>query len=99
MGHQPHRHLTANPRPSWPSPRREPVIAVVGGSLTGPVAALLLLQAGLTRIALYEAVQAPAPQGGGLISLENAALDIPSTTCHPSRPPSSAPPRPAPRCR
>jgi 2,6-dihydroxypyridine 3-monooxygenase len=51
-------------------------VAVVGGSLTGPVAALLLLQAGFDRVAVYEAVSATASQGGGLISLEHTALDI-----------------------
>jgi 2,6-dihydroxypyridine 3-monooxygenase len=49
---------------------------VVGGSLTGPVVALLLMQAGFGRVAVYEAVPATAPQGGGLIGLEHAALDI-----------------------
>jgi len=49
---------------------------VVGGSLTGPVVALLLIQAGFDRVTVYEAASATASQGGGLISLEHAALDI-----------------------
>jgi len=36
----------------------------------------LLLQAGFDRVAVYEAVSASAPLGGGLISLEHSALDI-----------------------
>jgi 2,6-dihydroxypyridine 3-monooxygenase len=68
--------LRRAPRPPDPSGSRQPSIAVVGGSLTGPVAALLLLQAGFDRVALYEAVPASAPQGGGLISLEHSSLDI-----------------------
>lgn len=55
-----------------PSPR----IAIVGGSLTGPAAALMLLAAGFDDLVLYEAVPSTAPQGGGLISLEHPALEI-----------------------
>jgi 2,6-dihydroxypyridine 3-monooxygenase len=51
-------------------------IAVVGGSLTGPVAAHLLLQAGFDHVGVYEAAPAEAPQAGGLISLEHSALDV-----------------------
>lgn len=51
-------------------------VAVVGGSLTGPTAALLLLDAGFDDVTVYEAVPASAPQGGGLIGLEHSALDI-----------------------
>lgn len=83
-------HPVHNTRPSATDPRatprttgtrcldsrRGPRIAVVGGSLTGPVAALLLLQAGFDRITMYEAVAATAPLGGGLISLEHSALDV-----------------------
>jgi 2-polyprenyl-6-methoxyphenol hydroxylase-like FAD-dependent oxidoreductase len=58
------------------SPARQPRIAVVGGSLTGPASALMLLHAGFERIAVYEATPAAAPLGGGLISLEHSALDI-----------------------
>ncbi len=54
----------------------QPAVAVVGGSLTGPVVALLLIQAGFERVAVYEAVPAAASQGGGLITLEHSALDI-----------------------
>jgi 2-polyprenyl-6-methoxyphenol hydroxylase-like FAD-dependent oxidoreductase len=54
----------------------QPRIAVVGGSLTGPVLALLLLQAGFDRVAVYEATPAAATLGGGLISLEHSALDV-----------------------
>jgi 2,6-dihydroxypyridine 3-monooxygenase len=54
----------------------QPRIAVVGGSLTGPALALLLLQAGFDRVAVYEATPAAATLGGGLISLEHSALDV-----------------------
>ncbi|WP_436528276.1 FAD-dependent monooxygenase [Actinoplanes sp. HUAS TT8] len=62
-------HPTGHPHPSMR-------IAVVGGSLTGPTTALLLLHAGFTNVALYEAVPASAPLGGGLIGLEHSALDV-----------------------
>jgi 2-polyprenyl-6-methoxyphenol hydroxylase-like FAD-dependent oxidoreductase len=54
----------------------QPAIAVVGGSLTGPATALLLLHAGFDRGGMYEALPAAAPQHGGLITLEHSALDI-----------------------
>jgi 2-polyprenyl-6-methoxyphenol hydroxylase-like FAD-dependent oxidoreductase len=82
MDHQ-HPDPGTSPRPTAPAvcpPRGvstcQPRVAVVGGSLTGPVAAQLLIQAGFDRVALYEAVPATAPQGGGLISLEHSALDV-----------------------
>ncbi|MBQ1052719.1 FAD-dependent monooxygenase [Micromonospora sp. C51] len=50
-------------------------VAVVGGSLTGPVVALLLLRAGFD-VTVYEAMPASAPRGGGLIGLEHTALDV-----------------------
>jgi 2-polyprenyl-6-methoxyphenol hydroxylase-like FAD-dependent oxidoreductase len=63
-------------RSCHPAGAGQPRIAVVGGSLTGPVTALLLLQAGFDRVAVYEAAPAPATLGGGLISLEHSALDV-----------------------
>lgn len=51
-------------------------IAVIGGSLTGPATALLLLHAGFTDVTVFEATPASAPQGGGLIGLEHSSLDI-----------------------
>lgn len=54
----------------------QPRIAVIGGSLTGPVAALLLLHAGFTDVHVYEAAPAAVTLGGGLISLEHSALDV-----------------------
>ncbi|MBQ1022911.1 monooxygenase [Micromonospora sp. C95] len=53
-----------------------PRIAVVGGSITGPVTALLLLHAGFDDVTVYEAAPASAPLGGGLIGLEHPALDV-----------------------
>jgi 2,6-dihydroxypyridine 3-monooxygenase len=57
---------------SLPGPR----IAVIGASLTGPVTALLLAQAGLRHVTLYEATPAGTTLGGGLISLEHSSLGI-----------------------
>ena len=62
--------------PALSTARPQPAIAVVGGSLTGPATALLLLHAGFDRVGVYEAVPAAAPQHGGLITLEHSALDI-----------------------
>ena len=87
MGHQPHHQLRPTPSTTHPHrlqpgapalcpARSQPEIAVVGGSLTGPATALLLLHAGFDRVAVYEAVPAAAPQHGGLITLEHSALDI-----------------------
>ncbi|MCY1144019.1 monooxygenase [Actinoplanes sp. Pm04-4] len=53
----------------------QPRIAVIGGSLTGPAATLLLLAAGFDNVTCYEATPSSAPLGGGLISLEHSALD------------------------
>ncbi len=49
---------------------------MVGGSLTGPTVALLLLHAGFDQVAVFEAAPATAPLAGGLIGLEHPALDI-----------------------
>jgi 2-polyprenyl-6-methoxyphenol hydroxylase-like FAD-dependent oxidoreductase len=54
----------------------QPRIAVVGGSLTGPVVALLLLQAGFDDVAVYESALAAVSRGGGLIGLEHCSLDV-----------------------
>ncbi|MGW3607807.1 monooxygenase [Micromonospora sp. NPDC005161] len=67
---------TAGPAHRHPPARgRQPRIAVIGGSLTGPTLALLLLRAGFDRVAVYEAAPTAAPRGGGLIGLEHLALD------------------------
>ncbi|MEU7949752.1 FAD-dependent monooxygenase [Micromonospora chalcea] len=59
-----------------PSSGRQPSIAVIGGSITGPVTALLLLRAGFDDVTVFEAAPASAPLGGGLIGLEHPALDV-----------------------
>ncbi|MFD6754909.1 FAD-dependent monooxygenase [Micromonospora gifhornensis] len=59
-----------------PASGRQPRIAVVGGSITGPVTALLLLHAGFDDVTVFEAAPASAPRGGGLIGLEHCALDV-----------------------
>jgi 2-polyprenyl-6-methoxyphenol hydroxylase-like FAD-dependent oxidoreductase len=72
--HQPPDPATgAHRRPSRPSELR---IAIIGGSLTGPAAALLLTQAGIGHVTVYEAMPASTTLGGGLISLEHSSLDI-----------------------
>lgn len=58
------------------SGRDELRIAVVGGSVTGPITALLLARAGFRHIRLFEAAPATANRCGGLIGLEHAALDV-----------------------
>ncbi|GIH16348.1 FAD-dependent monooxygenase [Rugosimonospora africana] len=63
---------TGTPPPSAVS---RPRVAIVGGSVTGPAAALLLLHAGFD-VSVYEAAGDSAPQGGGLIGLEHASLDV-----------------------
>jgi hypothetical protein len=82
MDHQ-HPDPGTSPRPTAPAvcpppgvSTCQPRVAVVGGSLTGPVAPQLLIHAGFDRVAVYEAVPATASQGGGLISLEHSALDV-----------------------
>jgi 2-polyprenyl-6-methoxyphenol hydroxylase-like FAD-dependent oxidoreductase len=55
---------------------RQPRIAVVGGSLTGPVLALLLLQAGFDNVAVYEVHPDLSTAAGGVLSLEHTALDV-----------------------
>ncbi len=55
---------------------RQPRIAVVGGSLTGPVLALLLLQAGFDHVTVYEANPDLSTATGGILSLEHPALDV-----------------------
>ena len=70
-----HQRIPAG-TPTTTAASSQPTIAVVGGSLTGPTVALLLLHAGFDDVTVYEAVPASAPQGGGLIGLEHSALDI-----------------------
>ncbi|WP_432983210.1 FAD-dependent monooxygenase [Dactylosporangium sp. CA-233914] len=66
----------ATPARSTTRTTARPRVAVVGGSLSGPTTALLLLQAGIDDVTVYEAVPASAPQGGGLIGLEHSSLDV-----------------------
>lgn len=57
--------------------REDSRIAVVGGSLTGPLAALLLRRAGYTNVTTFEAVdQARYSRAGGVIGLDHVSLDI-----------------------
>nr|WP_227457242.1 monooxygenase [Micromonospora purpureochromogenes] len=75
----PHQQHSTNPQPHQRGTTGSPGgprIAVVGGSLTGPAAALLLTQAGFAHVTVYEAMPASTTLGGGLISLEHSSLGI-----------------------
>ena len=51
-------------------------IAIVGGSITGPVLSLLLHQAGFTNVHIYEATPSAVPQAGGVIGLDHTSLGV-----------------------
>lgn len=55
---------------------RNPSIAVVGGSLTGPALALLLRHAGFERVTVYEALDESVPLAGGVIGLDHVSLGV-----------------------
>jgi 2-polyprenyl-6-methoxyphenol hydroxylase-like FAD-dependent oxidoreductase len=74
--HQQHRPDTQPDRHNRARSSTGPRITVIGGSLTGPAAALLLTQAGFAHVTCYEAMPASTTLGGGLISLEHPSLDI-----------------------
>jgi 2-polyprenyl-6-methoxyphenol hydroxylase-like FAD-dependent oxidoreductase len=67
---------TVVPATAAPLCARQPRIAVVGASLTGPVLALLLLQAGFEHVSVYEANPDLSTATGGILSLEHPALDV-----------------------
>lgn len=52
-----------------------PRIAVIGGSLTGPVAALSLLSRGFDDVHVYEATPQAVTLAGGVIGLQHPALN------------------------
>lgn len=56
--------------------RQDSSIAIVGGSLTGPTLALLLMRAGFTDVSIYEALPGAVPQAGGVIGLDHVSLGI-----------------------
>ncbi|MEV6964478.1 FAD-dependent monooxygenase [Hamadaea sp. NPDC051192] len=64
-----------DPRPGSTPDDRLPSVAIVGGSLTGTVAALMLTSAGFP-VTVYEAAPAAASPAGGLLSLEHPALEL-----------------------
>ncbi|MEV0150039.1 MULTISPECIES: hypothetical protein [unclassified Nonomuraea] len=74
---QPHQEL---PSPlstgtdAEPDADREPTIAIVGGSITGPILALLLQKAGFTKVSVLEASPRPYAQAGGVIGLDHTSL-------------------------
>lgn len=51
-------------------------IAVVGGSLTGPLTALLLHQAGFEDVTVFEGAPQSLSRAGGVIGLDYASLDV-----------------------
>jgi 2-polyprenyl-6-methoxyphenol hydroxylase-like FAD-dependent oxidoreductase len=51
-------------------------IAIVGGSITGPVLCLLLRQAGFNDVRIYEATPSAVPQAGGVIGLDHTSLGV-----------------------
>lgn len=55
---------------------RDSSIAIVGGSLTGPVLSLLLRRAGFTNVSVYEATPSTVSQAGGVIGLDHVALGV-----------------------
>ncbi|MFD0480696.1 FAD-dependent monooxygenase [Nonomuraea thailandensis] len=60
--------------PTTPAGEPQPSIAIVGGSITGPALALLLHQAGFTRVSVLEASPTPYAQSGGVIGLDHVSL-------------------------
>lgn len=52
-----------------------PRVAVIGGSLTGPVAALSLLSRGFEHVDVYEATPQAVTLAGGVIGLQHPALN------------------------
>ncbi len=51
-------------------------IAIVGGSITGPVLSLLLRQAGFNNVHVYEGTPSAVPQAGGVIGLDHTSLGV-----------------------
>jgi 2-polyprenyl-6-methoxyphenol hydroxylase-like FAD-dependent oxidoreductase len=51
-------------------------IAIVGGSITGPVLCLLFRQAGFNDVRIYEATPRAVPKAGGVIGLDHTSLGV-----------------------
>ncbi len=51
-------------------------IAIVGGSITGPVLSLLLHRAGVNNVHVYEGTPSAVPQAGGVIGLDHTSLGV-----------------------
>jgi len=54
----------------------ESSLSIIGGSLVGPLLALLLAESGFPHIQVYEATPEAVPQAGGVIGLDLVSLDI-----------------------
>ncbi|MFF5265532.1 hypothetical protein ACFY4C_42220 [Actinomadura viridis] len=50
--------------------RRDARIAIIGGSLVGPLAELLFRREGFTNVTTFEAARAARPQSGGIIGIQ-----------------------------
>lgn len=55
---------------------QQPKVAIVGGSLVGPAAALFLRQQGLADVTVYEANPHPHNQSGGVMGVRYGNLDL-----------------------
>jgi 2-polyprenyl-6-methoxyphenol hydroxylase-like FAD-dependent oxidoreductase len=70
------RNLALRHRPARAGLNDDLSIAIVGGSITGPVLCLLLRQAGFNDVRIYEATPSAVPQAGGVIWLDHTSLGV-----------------------
>lgn len=54
----------------------ESFIAIIGGSLVGPLLSLLLTRAGFSNVHVYEATPETVSQAGGVLGLDLPSLDV-----------------------
>ena len=69
-------NLALRQRPPRAGLHEDLSIAIVGGSITGPVLCLLLRQAGFNDVRIYEATPSAVPQAGGIIGLDHTSLGV-----------------------
>lgn len=55
---------------------RDMSIAIVGGSLVGPLTYLMLRQAGFSNVDIYEAMPTPESRSGGVMGLRYPVIDV-----------------------
>jgi 2,6-dihydroxypyridine 3-monooxygenase len=68
--------LALRHRPVRAGLNKDSSIAIVGGSITGPVLSLLLRQTGFSNVHIYEATPSAVPQAGGVIGLDHTSLGV-----------------------